>query len=51
MSRLSDTLDAVRRRGDKALGLFLTNGFPGQVWMWEDVGAEGLALTKWRAPR
>ena len=28
MSRLSDTLDAVRRRGDKALGLFLTNGFP-----------------------
>lgn len=27
-SRLRDTLDALRRRGEKALGLFLTNGFP-----------------------
>ncbi len=27
-SRLRTTLDAVRVRGDKAMGLFLTNGFP-----------------------
>ncbi len=28
MSRLSDTFDTLRARGEKALGLFLTNGFP-----------------------
>ncbi len=28
MSRLHDTLAAARARGDKAMGLFLTNGFP-----------------------
>ncbi len=28
MSRLNDTLETLRARGEKALGLFLTNGFP-----------------------
>ncbi|HMB92717.1 MAG TPA: tryptophan synthase subunit alpha [Rhodothermales bacterium] len=28
MSRLRDTLKALQARGDKAMGLFLTNGFP-----------------------
>jgi len=28
MSRLRDTLTSLRSRGDKAMGLFLTNGFP-----------------------
>lgn len=28
MSRLRDTLTSLRDRGDKAMGLFLTNGFP-----------------------
>lgn len=28
MSRLNDTFDALRTRGEKALGLFLTHGFP-----------------------
>ena len=28
MSRLSDTLATLRQRGEKAAGLFLTNGFP-----------------------
>ena len=28
MSRLDDTFDALRARGEKAMGLFLTNGFP-----------------------
>ena len=28
MSRLTDTLNALQDRGEKAMGLFLTNGFP-----------------------
>ena len=28
MSRLTDTLNALKERGEKAMGLFLTNGFP-----------------------
>lgn len=28
MSRLTDTLQTLRSRGEKAMGLFLTNGFP-----------------------
>jgi gluconolactonase len=35
--------------GPDGRSMFMTNGVPGNVWMWEDVGARGLALHKWRA--
>jgi gluconolactonase len=30
--------------------LFLTDGYPGQVWVWRDMPTPGLALFKWPVP-
>jgi sugar lactone lactonase YvrE len=35
--------------GPEGRSMFMTNGVPGNVWMWEDVGVRGLPLHKWRA--
>lgn len=35
--------------GADGRSMFMTNGVPGSVWMWEDVGARGLTLHKWPA--
>lgn len=31
--------------------LFVTDGWPGQVWVWKDLPTAGLPLYKWPAPR
>ena len=36
--------------GAHGRSMFMTNGVPGNVWMWEDVGVQGLPLHKWPAP-
>jgi gluconolactonase len=33
--------------GAHGRAMFMTNGVPGNVWMWEDVGARGLGLNRW----
>jgi gluconolactonase len=35
--------------GAHGRSMFMTNGVPGNVWMWEDLGVRGLALNKWPA--